>query len=53
MIQTQENGEKPHFWPDFGRLGSSSGREIFILRLMSSVQNQTEKYIKIKTTWKI
>ena len=30
MIQTQENGEKPHFFgPDLGPLGPNSERHIF------------------------
>ena len=28
-IQTQENGEKPRFGPDLGKLDPNSGREIF------------------------
>ena len=28
MIQTQENGKKPHFGPDLGPLGPHSGRQI-------------------------
>ena len=27
MIQAQENGEKPHFGPDFGPLDPNSGRQ--------------------------
>ena len=27
MIQTQENGEKSHFGPNFGPLGPNSGRQ--------------------------
>ena len=37
MIQTQENGEKPHFGPNFGWLGSNSGRQFFFKNLASSV----------------
>ena len=29
MIQTQENGEKSHFGPDLGPLGSNSGYQNF------------------------
>ena len=29
MIQTQENGEKPHFGPDLGPLGPNSGHQKF------------------------
>ena len=29
MIQTEENGEKPHFWPDLGLLGQNSGSQVF------------------------
>ena len=29
MIQTQENGEKPHFGPDLGLLVPNSGRQFF------------------------
>ena len=29
MIQTQENGKKPHFGPDLGLLRPSLGREFF------------------------
>ena len=29
LIQTQENGEKPHFGSDLGTLGPNSGREKF------------------------
>ena len=29
MIQTQENGKKPHFGPDLGPLGPNSGRQFF------------------------
>ena len=30
MLQTQENGEKPHFKPDLGPLGPNSVRESFL-----------------------
>ena len=30
MIQTQENGEKPHFRHDLGPLGPNSGRHFFL-----------------------
>ena len=36
MIQTQENGEKPHFGPDLGLLGPKSGREFFFLKNLAS-----------------
>ena len=29
MIYTQENGEKPNFWPNLGPLGPNSGRQFF------------------------
>ena len=32
MIQTQENGKKPHFGPDLGLLGPNSGRQFFFLK---------------------
>ena len=38
MIETQENGQKPHFGPDLGPLGPNSGRQIsFFKNLASSV----------------
>ena len=39
MIQTQGNGEKPHFGPDLGRLGSNLGCKNYFLskNLASSV----------------
>ena len=37
MIQTQENGEKPHFGPDLGLLDPNSGRQFFFKILASSV----------------
>ena len=33
MIQTQENGEKPHFGLDLGPLGPNSGGESFISKI--------------------
>ena len=33
MIQLQENGEKPHFGPDLGLLGSNSGHQTFLKNL--------------------
>ena len=36
MIQTQENGEKPHSGPNFGPLDPDSGRYIFFINLASS-----------------
>ena len=36
MIETLENGEKPHFGPDLGPLGPNSCREFFFLNLASS-----------------
>ena len=32
-IQTQENGEKPHFGPDLGSLGPNSGHQIFFSKI--------------------
>ena len=29
MIQTQENGKKPHFGPNLGPLGPNLGRQVF------------------------
>ena len=29
MIQTQENGKKPHFGPDLGTLSPSASRQFF------------------------
>ena len=29
MIQTQENGKKPHLGPDLGQLRPNSGHEFF------------------------
>ena len=38
MIQTQENGVKPYFWPDLGWLGLNSGRQnVFFKNLVSPV----------------
>ena len=38
MIQTQENDEKPHLRPNFGPLGSNSGRQFsFFFNLALSV----------------
>ena len=34
MIQTQENGEKPHFGPDLGPLGPNSVHENFFIKLV-------------------
>ena len=34
MIQTQENGEKPHFGTDVGPLGPNSGRQNSIIQLV-------------------
>ena len=36
MIQTQENGEKPHFGPVLGPLGPNSGRLDFFLKNLGS-----------------
>ena len=33
MIQTHQNGEKSHFEPDLGVLGTNSGRQIFISKI--------------------
>ena len=33
MIQLQKNGEKPHFGPDLGLLGSNSGHQTFLKNL--------------------
>ena len=33
MIQTQENGGKPHFVPDLGPLGPNSGCTIFFSKV--------------------
>ena len=30
MIQTQENGKKPHFWPHLGSLSQNSGCHFFL-----------------------
>ena len=32
MIQTQENGKKPHSGPDLGPLGPNLGRQIFFFK---------------------
>ena len=37
MIQTQENGKKPHPGPDLGSLVPNSGRQFFFKNLVSSV----------------
>ena len=37
MIQTQTNGEKPHFGSDLGPLNPNSGRRFFLKHLASSV----------------
>ena len=37
MIQTQENGEKPHFGPDLGSLNPNSGLQFFFKNKISSV----------------
>ena len=34
MIWTQENGEEPHFGPDFGPLGSNSDWQNFSIKLV-------------------
>ena len=33
MIQTQENGEKPHFGPDLGTLGPNSSHQNFFSKI--------------------
>ena len=33
-IQTQENGEEPHFGPDLGLLCQNSGRKNFFIKLV-------------------
>ena len=33
MIQTQQNGKKPHFGPDLGPLDPKSGLEIFFSKI--------------------
>ena len=33
MIQTQENGKKPHFGPDLGPLGPHLGRQIWFSKI--------------------
>ena len=33
MIQTQENGEKPHFGPNLGPLGLNSGHQFFFSKI--------------------
>ena len=30
MLQTQENGKKPQFWPNLGPLGPNSGHHFFL-----------------------
>ena len=37
MIQSQENGGKPHFRPDLGPVGPNSGHHFFSKNLASSV----------------
>ena len=37
VIQTQENGEKPHFGPDLNTLGRNLGHQFFFKHLVSSV----------------
>ena len=37
MIQTQENGKKTHFGPNFGPMVPNSGRNFFFKNLSSSV----------------
>ena len=34
MIQTQENGEKPHSGPDLGLFGPNSTQQIFFKKLV-------------------
>ena len=36
MIQIQEKGEKPHFWPDLGPLVPNSGHQFFFFFLQNS-----------------
>ena len=36
MIQTQENGEKPHFGPNLGPLGPTSGCQFFFKKNLAS-----------------
>ena len=33
MIQTQENGKKPHFGPDLGLFGPNSGSKFFFSKI--------------------
>ena len=42
MIQTQENGEKPHFGPNLGQLGPI-GRAIFFFFLKNLASPVTRK----------
>ena len=36
MIQTQENGKKPHFGPDLGLFGPNSGSKFFFFKNLAS-----------------
>ena len=51
MIQTQENGKKPHFGPDLGTLGSNSRRQnlfpkIWLCQSLDMVSYHHAKYQK-------
>ena len=37
MIQTQENGKKPHFGPNLGPLDPNSGRQILFSKIWLSL----------------
>ena len=39
LIQTQENGEKPHFGSDLDPLGSNSDHQIFFLQKFGFVSH--------------
>ena len=57
MIRTQENGEKPHFGLDLGRLESNLGRHFFFMVSYHQVQYQKKLMIKswenLVTDWQM
>ena len=50
MIQTQENGEKPHFGPNLGQLGPI-GRAIFFLLFFFFLKNLASPVTRKLRSW--
>ena len=54
MIQTQENGKRPHFGPDLGPLSPNSGHHFFLIKLLFRHCCQLSSYViqkRVNQTW--